>query len=133
MERLELRLLGFPELRLNGQTVKLEFRKAAALLIYLAELGRPISREIAAALLWPDADEEMVRARLRRTLYRIRVASGCDIVAVGGASLSLDPALSIEVDTKSFERACNAGRLEDAAPMYTGDFLAGFSLRRVGR
>ena len=62
MERLELRLLGFPELRLNGQTVKLEFRKAAALLIYLAELRRPISREIAAALLWPDADEEMARA-----------------------------------------------------------------------
>ena len=41
MERIQLRLLGFPEFRLNGQPIELALRKAAALLIYLAEAGGP--------------------------------------------------------------------------------------------
>ncbi len=76
MERLEFRLLGFPEFRLNGRRVELALRKAAALLIYLAEAGGPVAREVAATLLWPETDEEAARARLRRTLhkspYRVR-------------------------------------------------------------
>ena len=58
MERLEFRFLGFPEFRLNGRRVELALRKAAALLIYLAETGGPVAREVAAALLWPETDEE---------------------------------------------------------------------------
>ena len=72
MERLELRLLGFPEFRLNGWRVELALRKAAALLITLAEAGDPVARDVAATLLWPEADEEAARACLRRTLYKIR-------------------------------------------------------------
>lgn len=115
MKRLDFRLLGFPEFRLNGRTMKLELRKAAGLLVHLAELGRPLSREIAATLLWPDADEETARARLRRTLYKIRMIFGCDIVAASGTSLGLHPTLQIEIDTRSFELACDAGRPEEAA------------------
>ena len=37
MERLEFRLLGFPEFRINGRRVDLGLRKAVALLILLAE------------------------------------------------------------------------------------------------
>ena len=76
MERLEFRFLGFPEFRLNGRRVELALRKAAALLIYLAEAGGPVAREVAAALLWPEADEEAARARLRRTLHKIRITFG---------------------------------------------------------
>lgn len=128
MERLEFRFLGFPEFRLDGRAVKLELRKAAALLVYLAEIGRPVGRDTAATLLWPDADQEAARARLRRTLHKLRIAFGRDIIAARAASLSLHPALSIETDTKSFETACSSGRLEEAADIYTVDFLAGFSL-----
>ena len=128
MERLEFRLLGFPEFRLDGRRAELALRKAAALLIYLAEAGRPVAREVAATLLWPETDEDAARARLRRTLHKVRIVFGSEVIAATGASLSLHPALSVEVDSKVFEHACNVGPLDEAADIYTGDFLAGFSL-----
>jgi DNA-binding SARP family transcriptional activator/pimeloyl-ACP methyl ester carboxylesterase len=127
MEQLEFRLLGFPQFRMNGRPVELALRKAAALLIFLAEAGGPVARETAATMLWPEADEETARARLRRTLYKIRIAFGSELVAANATTLSLHPALSAAVDTKAFEDACNHD-LETAANIYTGDFLAGFAL-----
>jgi len=128
MELIQLRLLGFPEFRLDGQRIELALRKAAALVIYLAEAGGPVSREVAATLLWPEADAQAARARLRRTLYKIRVAFGGEIIAASAASLSLRPALSVEADARAFEHACDAGLLDAAADLYTSDYLAGFSL-----
>lgn len=127
MERLEFRFLGFPEFRLNGRRVDLALRKAAALLIYLVEASGPVAREVVATLLWPEADEQAARARLRRTLYKIRIAFGSEIIAATGASLSLHPA-SAEIDTRVFEQACNCGALDEAAGIYKDDYLAGFSL-----
>ncbi|WP_044548144.1 alpha/beta hydrolase [Mesorhizobium japonicum] len=126
MELIQLRLLGFPEFRLDGQRVDLALRKAAALLIYLAEAGGPVARDVAATLLWPEADAEAARARLRRTLYKIRVAFGEEIISASAASLSLRP--SVEADSIAFDRACDAGLLDEAAGLYSGDYLAGFSL-----
>lgn len=128
MERLEFRLLGFPEFRLDGRPVELALRKAAALLAYLAEAGGPVSREVAATLLWPDADEPAALARLRRTLHKIHLAFGARVIAATGVSLGLDPALSVAVDSRLFEQACDAGPLDRAADLYRSDYLAGFSL-----
>lgn len=50
MEGSKLRLLGFPEFRLSGWRVELALRKAAALLITLAEAGGPVARDVAATL-----------------------------------------------------------------------------------
>lgn len=128
MERLEFRLLGFPEFRMNGLRVSLALRKAAALLIFLAEAGGNVSRETVATLLWPEADEETARARLRRTLYKIRIAFAGELVVASGTTLGLRPTLSVDIDTRAFERACDSGSLETAAGTYTGDFLGGFAL-----
>jgi DNA-binding SARP family transcriptional activator/pimeloyl-ACP methyl ester carboxylesterase len=128
MERLEFRVLGFPEFRMNGRRVELALRKAAALLIFLAEAAGPVARETAVTLLWPEADEGTARARLRRTLYKIRVAFGSEIVSASGTSLRLHPTLSVEIDSKAFEYACDRGPLGTATNTYTSDFLAGFSL-----
>ncbi|MBY3088875.1 alpha/beta fold hydrolase [Rhizobium laguerreae] len=128
MERLTFRLLGFPEFRMNGRRIELALRKAAALLIFLAEADGPVARETVATLLWPEADEETARARLRRTLYKIRVAFGSEPVLASGTSLRLHPALSVEIDSNAFEHACDRGPLETATNIYTSDFLAGFSL-----
>lgn len=128
MERLKLRLLGFPEFSLNGRPIELALRKAAALVIYLAEAGGPVARDVAATLLWPEADAEAARARLRRTLYKVRIAFGEEVISASAASLSLRPALLVEADASAFEHACDAGLLDDAAGLYTSDYLAGFSL-----
>ncbi|MCA0034368.1 alpha/beta hydrolase [Mesorhizobium sp. B263B2A] len=128
MERLTFRLLGFPEFRLNGRRVELALRKAAALLVYLAEAGGPVARDVPPPLLWPETDEESARARLRRTLYKIRIAFGSELIAATGASLVLHPELSVEVDSSFFEHACNVGPLDAAADTYQSDYLAGFSV-----
>jgi len=49
MELIQLRLLGFPEFRLDGRPIQLALRKAAALVIYLAEAGGPVARNSRAA------------------------------------------------------------------------------------
>ncbi|RVA21201.1 SARP family transcriptional regulator, partial [Mesorhizobium sp. M7D.F.Ca.US.004.03.1.1] len=128
MELIQLRLLGFPEFRLNGRPIELALRKAAALVIYLAEAGGPVARDVAATLLWPEADAEAARARLRRTLYKIRIAFGEEVISASAASLVVRAPLSVEADASAFEHACNAGLLDDAAGLYTSDYLAGFSL-----
>lgn len=128
MELIQLRLLGFPEFRLDGRRIELALRKAAALVIYLAEAGGPVARDVAATLLWPEADAEAARARLRRTLYKIRIAFGEEVVSASAASLSLRPGLLVEADAIAFEHACDAGLLDEAAGLYTGDYLAGFAL-----
>jgi DNA-binding SARP family transcriptional activator/pimeloyl-ACP methyl ester carboxylesterase len=128
MELIQLRLLGFPEFRLNGRPIELALRKAAALVIYLAEAGGPVAREVAATLLWPEADAEAARARLRRTLYKIRIAFGEEVISASAASLMVRAPLSVEADASAFEHACDAGLLDDAAGLYTSDYLAGFSL-----
>ncbi|TIV62730.1 MAG: SARP family transcriptional regulator, partial [Mesorhizobium sp.] len=51
-----------------------------------------------------------------------------EVIAAAGASLSLNPALSVEADSRVFEHACNVGPLDAAADIYRGDYLAGFSL-----
>jgi DNA-binding SARP family transcriptional activator len=128
MERLEFRLLGFPEFRINGRRVDLGLRKAVALLILLAESIRPVARESVAALLWPEAETSEARARLRRTLHKVGIAFGGQIVTANGASLGLDPVLSTDVDSRSFERDCDCGAFEKGVDLYNGDFLSGFAL-----
>ena len=128
MERLELRVLGFPEFRLDGRRVELALRKAVALLIYLAETDGPVARDVAATLLWPEADAEAARARLRRTIYKIRTAFGGEIITASASSLVLSPSLLVETDSSAFEHACDAGLLDAAADLYRSDYLAGFSL-----
>ena len=128
MERLEFRLLGFPEFRINGRRVDLGLRKAVALLILLAESSRPVARESVAALLWPDAETSEARARLRRTLHKVGIAFGGQIITANGASLGLDPVLSTDVDSRSFERDCDCRAFEKGVDLYNGDFLSGFAL-----
>ena len=128
MERIQLRLLGFPEFRGDGPPIELALRKAAALVIYLAEAGGPVARDVAATLLWPEADAQAARARLRRTLYKIRIAFGEEVISASAASLMVRPPLFVMADSRAFDYACDAGLLDEAAGLYTGDYLAGFSL-----
>ena len=128
MDRLEFRLLGFPEFRIDGRRVDLALRKAVALLAFLAQSSRPVARESVGALLWPEAETSQARARLRRTLHKVGIAFGGQIIAAKGASLGLHPVLPTDVDSRSFERECDCGAFDKAVELYNGDFLAGFSL-----
>ena len=82
MARLELQLLGFPQVRLDGRGIGLTLRKGLAILAYLGDAKGPVSRDVVADLLWPNADPEAARARLRRNLHKIRLTFGVEVLPV---------------------------------------------------
>src|SRR5262245_39196350 len=128
MVRLEVQLLGFPSLRLDGRTVDIALRKGLALIAYLADARAPVGRDHMAGLLWPDADADAARGRLRRTLHKVGAAFGAGIVHADRSSLALAPSVEAHIDTHAFEAACASGALHDALRLYAGDFLHGPSV-----
>ena len=76
--RLVIRLLGTPQVLLDGQMVlSTQTPKALALLAYLAVEGdRAHPRSTLAALFWPDAPEAKAHQDLRQVLARLRQAIG---------------------------------------------------------
>ena len=128
MTRLEVQLLGFPSLRLDGRGVDLALRKGLGLISYLADARAPVGRDHMASLLWPEADAEAARSRLRRTLHKIRVAFTVDVIEADRTSLALAPSIEARIDAHAFEAACAAGELNEALRLYAGDFLQGLSI-----
>ncbi len=128
MSQLELQTLGFPELRIGGRAGVLSLRKALALLIYLAEAKGAVAREAAATLLWPNADAQTARTRLRRLLHRIEVAVGDRIIDADRFALRLSASVTLHLDSQRFETSCDSGDFTAASRIYRGDFLVGFLL-----
>ena len=73
---LRVDLLGTPRIEVDGEPLRVDTRKAVALLAYLAVTGGPQARELLVDLLWPDTDPDRGRAALRRTLSALRSALG---------------------------------------------------------
>ena len=79
---LSIALLGPPVIRVGGRPLKVDTRKAVALLAYLAVEGRPARRDTLASLLWPENDPE--RARSLGAAGRDRVGNLFDISRMAG-------------------------------------------------
>ncbi len=145
MAPLRLALLGAPSVEVGGAPLRVDTRKAVALLAYLACSGRRHGRDELATLLWPEADDAHARAALRRTLSALnhalggvaRVAadrSGLELVAPGMVlDIERFRKLVASCDAHGHEpdRACSrcAEPLAEAVALHRGDFLAGFALR----
>jgi DNA-binding SARP family transcriptional activator/pimeloyl-ACP methyl ester carboxylesterase len=123
-----LRTLGFPEIHGDSGPIKLNLRKGLALLVYLAEAQGAVARDVLATLLWPESERETARARLRRMLHRIETTFGQRVFETDRASVRWSSAVGLDVDSHSFESACDRGSFEEACRIYRGDFLAGFAL-----
>ena len=108
--------------------MRTDTRKATALLALLAVSDQPQRRSTLAAFLWPEADDQKARAALRRTLSVLRTALGDRWLDVAGETITLDMT-GLQVDVREFRRTLREGRLTDAASLYRGEFLEGFSLR----
>jgi DNA-binding SARP family transcriptional activator len=135
---LSIRLLGSPEIMLDGRALNLTRRKSRALVYYLAAQSRPLSREHLVAFFWPDLDRPAAQQTFRTTLHGLRKALGAAL-AVDEASLWLSP--GIPVDAHQFESRLRSPLSNLRPPtsdlpslisileLYRGDFLEGFSLR----
>lgn len=132
---LSLTLLGGFQARLDlGGAVSLPTRKTQALLAYLGvRPGGAHPRDKLAALLWGESSDARARDGLRHALLALRRALSVTtppILLVEGQTLALNPAV-VDVDVARFERGVADGTpdaLEEAAGLYQGDLLQGFSL-----
>jgi DNA-binding SARP family transcriptional activator/predicted ATPase len=151
--RLALYLLGPPRIERDGAPIKVNRRKAIALVVYLAVTGERQRRDTLVNLLWPEYDGPRGRAALRRTLYALKKALDggwleVDREVIGlspGAGPSTGSGQSLWVDVVQFRRhlaecethgyatsqACSAcvTPLSEAVALVRGDFLSGFGLR----
>ena len=126
MTLFSVRTLGFPEVRRDDQPCPVALRKGLALLIYLADAKGPVGRDVVATMLWPESSEDVVRARLRRLLHRLQLTLG-NVLTSDRHAIRWSSAIDPQVDSRSFELACDLGEFERASLLYRGDFLEGFS------
>src|SRR5512146_2599179 len=145
MSELVIRTLGTPSVEYQGSPIKVDTRKATALLIYLAVEAQPRSRDAIAALLWPEHDQTRARAALRRTLSVLHKALGGHYLVIERERLALGEPETPWVDAPEFRRLLASRRTHDhaekevcsacleplrqAVALYHDDFLAGFALR----
>lgn len=128
---LDISLLGPPVVLVHGAPIRVDTRKALAILLLLATERRVYARTELATLLWPDADDMSARGALRRTLSTLRSAVGNEVLIVDRANVGLDPTM-VRVDLDQLENAVRTRHLSDlsaAAALARGPFLAGFGLR----
>jgi DNA-binding SARP family transcriptional activator len=133
---LRIDVLGTPHIEVDGEPLRVDTRKAVALLAYIAVSPGPQSRDALVDLLWPDADPDRGRAALRRTLSTLRSALGGRWVEVSRAAVALEVEPDA-VDLHRFRRLAReagdgAGAIEPlsaAVELHRGDLLAGFGLR----
>ena len=152
---LSLSLLGVFEACLDGQPVKGFYSsKVRALLVYLAvEAGRPHSRAVLAALLWPDWADRAALGNLRFSLSKLRQAindqdSVPSFLLINRDTIQLNPSADLALDIRLFEQELHASQWESAdvdgqpesavrsaiehlataMSLYRGSFLEGFSV-----
>jgi DNA-binding SARP family transcriptional activator len=154
--KLELKLLGPPEVRLDGRVLTLRTKKALALLAYVAVERGPHPREELAELLWPKSGRSKDRMALRSALADLRRELGETgdsreaRLLVERDSLTFDATSDTEIDLETIHAAFEAARtssatsrreppqvglrrellvhLGEATVAYRGEFLQGFYL-----
>ncbi|MFO7635530.1 MAG: NB-ARC domain-containing protein [Caldilinea sp.] len=127
---LDLKLLGAPQITLNGEplTLRRNSIKARAILYYLAAIGTPEPRERLAGLFWSDWPEPKARAYLRGELHLLIDLKDAYLLDADGR-IGLIAERS-RVDLRELQRVATSTTptLEDlhaAGRLYTGRFLDG--------
>jgi predicted ATPase len=151
--RLDVALLGPPQILVDGRAAAFPTTKALGLLAYVAaDSGRAHQRAFLAELFWPDQPEGVARTNLRQALTRLRRALGDEeaggdppFLLVDGQTVQFNRQSDHQLDVAAFTGllrasdshahrnpiACLACRQrgQQAAALYRGDFLEGFFLK----
>ena len=118
---LDVKLFGTPRILSDGHEVVLPYKKADAVLYYIALKGSA-TRSRLAELLWPDAPAETGLKNLRHAIYSIRKCIGWNPFFEQQRSiLTFSPDVSVRCDAHSFS---SSGDLT----LYGGELLEGVSI-----
>lgn len=128
---LELRLLGGLDLRDeagHSKSAVLAQPKRLALLAYLALASDSgfCRRDVIAALLWSEQDQEHARGSLRQALRFLRRELGDQVIQNRGEEEIALNRSQVWCDAAEFRRALGSGAPADAVRLYRGGLLEGF-------
>lgn len=145
MPSIHLYWLGPPVVEQDGKPVRLETRKALAMLAYLSLEKSNLPREVLATMLWPEYDQQHAMANLRRNLTSLNNGLVGNWIAADRETIGLRTQVDCCVDVDDFRQQLNIvqlhhqaneelcpdclGSLENGVRLYRGDFLQGFNLR----
>ncbi len=132
---LQIRLLGPPEVRWQGELLAMPRRQVRALLYRLAVDTRPAARDRLCFLFWPDAPDATAHHNLSRLLTLLHNAlPDPDLVVVHDDQIDLHRH-RFWTDTQAFADLHSAwnvqgdiASLRQAVDLYRGPFLDGFDL-----
>lgn len=134
---LYIQLLGAPHVTLHNVPLRFKRRKALALLAYLAVTGLPHTRDTLATLLADETSDQLARQQLRNALHALSAQLGA-YLQVTPQSLALPSSAVVVVDVASFTVGVSAALaakdaigLAQAINVYSGELLAGFTLRNA--
>jgi predicted ATPase/DNA-binding SARP family transcriptional activator len=143
MAQLTLTFFGTFQVVLGEESIT-KFRSAnvQGLLVYLAlHPGRALSRDVLAALFWPDEPNSTARTNFRQTLYQlrkllekgetkdlpIREAHPTPFFTVTRQTVQFNPNGDAFCDVTAFLQALKVGDLATAVSLYPDDLLPGFT------
>lgn len=128
--RIELRLLGSPEVRIQGKQVSAFRTNRVPALLALMALVPGCSRDYAASLLWPDLEPARARHNLRQTLVYVRHLLGAHCIAGDRSRLELSPQIQCDaaqilaLPRGAIESEDQAEPVRMAVALYRGPLLA---------
>ena len=134
MSTLRLSLLGEPLVEQNGRFLTITRRKNLALLAYLAVTNEPHRREVLATLLWPEQEADRAYAALRQALWLLRKELGEQWLDSNRDHILLGNKKNLWLDVTQFQQLADQAStlplaaLNQAADLYRGSFLQGFTL-----
>jgi DNA-binding SARP family transcriptional activator/tetratricopeptide (TPR) repeat protein len=135
MNHLDMRLIGIPEITLDGEVVQLRRRHSIALLAYLAITNRPHPRIELATFLAGDIEETSALKLLRNVLTDLSTHGLRDFLIVTRHTLAFNAASSHRLDIPMLDdihrmgSAANIAGLEWVARQYGSELLSGLRLR----
>jgi predicted ATPase/DNA-binding SARP family transcriptional activator len=126
---LEVKTLGRFSLSVNGKQLRdLGSRKAEAILVYLAIKPGAHSRNVLAALFWPDSSDSQALTSLRVALSLLRKDFD-EYLEILRDTVEIKPGVQVYLDLADLEAKLANGQVEQALEIYQGDFLQGFFIR----
>ncbi len=103
-EKIQIALLGPPQVSYKGQQIQIKRRILRKLLYFLASQSQPVNREEVCDMFWPEEDEAGGRKNLRESISLLRAVLPIEnTIVTQNDLLMLDPE-KVSVDVLIFER-----------------------------
>ena len=119
---------GWSLTRADGAPRVIPAQRVALVALLVASGDRGVTRDKAAALLWPESSDENARHSLGQAVYALRRDAASADVVLGSTTLRLNADV-VSCDAWDLEVAARAGDDARVADLYAGPFLDGVRLR----